>query len=64
MTDQSEESTKVQLGEQLNVTVVIHRNVVEMLLVTGTEMTQRQVHYEMPTPAWVTAHESWKPRVH
>lgn len=64
MSDQSEETTKVQPGKPLNFFVVMNRSVVEVLLVTGTEMTQRQVHYEMPTPAWVTVHKSWKHRVY
>lgn len=41
MSDQSEETTKVQPGEPLNFFVVMNRSVVEVLLVKGTEMTQR-----------------------
>ena len=31
-------------------------------LVTEAEMTQRQVHQQKPTPAWVTNYKSSKPR--
>lgn len=33
-------------------------------LCTRSWKTQRQLHLQKPTPAWVTALESWKPEVH
>lgn len=54
MTDQSKETTQVQHAKPMNFISVTIR----------TEITQRQLHHQKPTPLWRTAHESWKPGVH
>ena len=54
MTDQSLDTTQVQLGEPVSFIEVTYRNMGEELLI-GSEMTQRQLHH----PAWVTLHKRW-----
>ena len=46
-TDQSTDTTKVQLGEPMSFIGVTYRNMGEELLI-GTEMTQRQLHHQGP----------------
>lgn len=50
-TDQSDNTTKLQLVEPANTSV----------LLTGTWMTQRQPHHQKLNTAWVTTHKSWNP---
>lgn len=52
-TDQSDNTTKLQLVEPANTSV--------LLTGTGTWMTQRQPHHQKLTPAGVIAHKSWNP---
>ena len=55
-TEQSMDTSKVQLGEPVSFIGVSHRITDEGLL-TGAEMTQRQLSPQL-TPAWVTTHKS------
>ena len=61
MIDQSENTTTAELGEPVSFIGVTYRNMGKELL-TGAEMTQRQLHHGKATPKLMTAHESWKPR--
>lgn len=45
--DQSTDTTKVQLGEPVTSTVVTYRNM-DAWLLTGTEVTHRQLLYQDP----------------
>ena len=49
--DQSDNTTKLQLGEATNT----------LVLPTGTWMTQRQPHHQKLTPTGMAAHKSWNP---
>ena len=46
----SKDTTKDQLGEPMSFIGITYRNIIEGLL-TGAEMTQRQLHHQNPTPA-------------
>ena len=59
-TDQSTDTTKVQLGKPMSFIGVTYRTMGEGLL-TRAEMTQRQVYLHSPPSAWVRAHKSWDP---
>lgn len=48
ITDQSTDTTKGQLGEPMNSLGFVYRNMGERLL-TGAEMTQRQLHHQCPS---------------
>lgn len=50
MTDQSRDTTKVQYGEPMNSIGITYKSMGKGLLI-GTETTQRQLHYQKPTPA-------------
>lgn len=49
MTDQSADTTKVQLGEAMSFIVVTYRTVEEGLF-AGTVMTSSQRHHQAPPP--------------
>jgi len=57
-TDQSTDTTKVQLDEP-SFTGVTYRNIDERLS-TAAEVTQRQLHHQGPSQ-WMTAHKNWEP---
>lgn len=57
MTDQSRDTTKVELGEPMSFTGVIYRHMGEGLL-TGAYMTQRQLHDQSP-PCIDDSSQSW-----
>lgn len=60
MTDQSKDTTKIQLGESVNFIEVIYRNMSQGLL-TVAEITQRQqLDRQKPTPVMVHKLENWR----
>lgn len=60
-TEQSQDTTKVLLGE-LRFIGVSYRSWGEELF-TGAEVTQRHLYHPKPSLSWGTAHESWKPEL-
>jgi hypothetical protein len=57
MTNQSTNTTRVQLGKPMNYIRVAIRSMGEGLL-KRSEMTQGQLYHQRPRPAWLIAHET------
>lgn len=64
MTIQSKDTFKVQLGESVSFFFFEGGLLTEIWMRGCVQDHGRLMHLQKPTPAWVTALESWKPGVH
>lgn len=64
MTNQSKDTSKVQLGELIIFIGIKEIWVMGYLNKSRNDLKKCQTHHQKSTPVWVAAHKSWNPRAY